>query len=268
MLLDILVILAIATGAVLLIMIALRLFYPTEDPDILISQWVKRTSKKIGYRAKEKGVESLKAVKKPITGLVAGDKVKKSKRLCRVRFFFEHPDIDRERFTVLRLSDSALEIFDWSGRKKLADIPLKMVEQVFIEKSDTARERFSKAGYPLSGVYDDFLDSKPKKREYIISISWKDDRRVNHDSVFQYRSYLGFFTWSNPWEKLSNIRNKILWAKEPVKSPEFIPARLSVENKTSDSQVEIKLDESGNRIKGKLEPVKKSEDNSNDDGLV
>ena len=145
-------------------------------------------------------------------------------RLGGMRFQFGHPDIRDTHLAKVCLTDKLLVIYSWFYYRKYGIIPLNKIRDVKIEKRSQARERYTKVGHPMAGVFDDFFRQKPRRSEYIISIRWEDERSIKHDTVFQ------FWGWLSPrhWVKAANIRNKILSAKPRVDSPDYAGPRMMV----------------------------------------
>ncbi|PJA29246.1 MAG: hypothetical protein CO189_02885 [candidate division Zixibacteria bacterium CG_4_9_14_3_um_filter_46_8] len=224
-------ILYVLIAAALLLIIALSIvkwFSRTDDPSGIIINWLKPFIKLLLGGIGKLLIIILKAIWSPFSHIKGAHNADLIAIFRGFRFIFGHPDMRGARYIRLCLEKKRLVIRSVFFLKELAVLPLNKISDIKIEKREQARERFTKSGNPMAGVFDDYLSSKPKDSEYIFSIRYEDVRGMKHDCVFRFRG----LNLRNPRsryqnaDKITNIRSKIISAKPSIDSPDYAGPKL------------------------------------------
>lgn len=215
------VLLALA-GLVIIILVVVKGITRDDEPVLVIHKWLKNGYRSLVGSASRASGGFWPKLQKPFAGFARSKKDGKRKFICSAKFLFGHPDIRRPHLASLYLTDKSLILYRWFYHHCRADIPLNKITDIKIEKCDQAYKRFTKSGYPMAGVIDDYFSEKPRKSEYIISIRWEDGRGIKHDTILRYRGWLV----PRPHIRVTNIRRKLLAAKPSLDHPDYAGPRL------------------------------------------
>ena len=229
----------VAVALFLIIALAVvKAFTRTDNPMGIIILWLKPRLKTLFKFIGNLLWQLLKALGTPFRNIVQAHNEDIISIFRGFRFLFGHPDMRKARLIRLCLEKKRLVIRSIFFLKELAVLPLNKISDIKIEKREQARERFTKSGNPMAGVFDDYLPSKPKDSEYIFSIRWEDTRGMKHDCVFRFRGlYL-----RNPRsrylnaDKITSIRNEIISAKPSIDSPDYAGPKMKAK-----SDIEMQL---------------------------
>ncbi len=142
------------------------------------------------------------------------------KRFKKFNYMFGHPNMPGFKRITFCISDKEVVLLSKVFKRRLATIPLNKITDIKIEKRNQARERFTKIGNPLAGVFSDYLPEKEsRKGEYIMSIRWQDIRGLKHDCAFLYR-HRWRYKKKEP-DRILSIRNDIINAKPSLNDEDY-----------------------------------------------